>query len=279
MTKIRTIRRFFKIQELAVKPFGLAFLLATKCMQILMTPFMLGDFFRGFIRHHLHHVARYHNLFWSIDSSNILQRVKLTYLKEYDTVEWINNIPVDDILWDIGANIGMFSMLAGSRSIETVAFEPQAENYALLVKNINNNGLQKKVCALPLALYHEASVAILHVSSNHAGSAMNVFGQSGDNTNAKSSRQAALSLRGEDLIQYGILPPKHIKLDVDGNEKSVLLGISGLLGGVQSLLVEMHLHDKEECKDIHNFLVSHGLNTKTELNEAKYQNVIYTRNR
>lgn len=278
MTKINSSRRLVKIQELAIKPFGLVFVLATKGVHILLSLFKLGDFFRGFILHHLSYVAQYHNLFWSIDSSNILQRVKLTYLKEQDTVEWINNIPVDDVLWDIGANIGMFSVLAGSRSIQTFAFEPQSENYAVLVKNINNNRLQDKVRALPLALYHETSVAILHVSSNDAGSAMNVFGKSSDEVSDEGFHQAALSLRGEDLINYGVLPPKHIKLDVDGNERSVLLGISGLLSDVKSVLVEMHLHDKAECKDIHNLLVSHGLHAKTELGNSKYQNIIYTRN-
>ena len=277
MTKINSSRRLIKIQEMVIKPFGLTFVLVTKGLQVLLSPFMLGDLFRGFILHHLNYIALYHNLFWSIDNPNILQRVKLTYLKEHDTVEWINNIPVDDVLWDIGANIGMFAMLAGSRSIQTIAFEPQAENYAVLVKNINNNCLQEKVCALPLALYHEASVATLHVSSTDAGSAMNIFGQPSDGTSDTGFRQAALSLRGEDLIKYGVLPPKHIKLDVDGNERSVLLGISGLLDDVESILVEMHLHDKGECNDVHDLLVSHGLHTKTEPSDSKYQNIIYTR--
>ena len=47
-----------------------------------------------------------------------------------------------DVVLDLGAHIGCFSILAGSRSKKVFAFEPNDESYTLLRLNIKNNDLE-----------------------------------------------------------------------------------------------------------------------------------------
>ena len=64
-------------------------------------------------------------------------RVDSIYSKEPCTLEWIAEFKPDDILVDVGANVGMYSIwAAATRKIKVFAFEPEAQNYALLNRNI-----------------------------------------------------------------------------------------------------------------------------------------------
>ncbi len=59
-------------------------------------------------------------------------RVKTFFTQEPETLEWINsfNDKTKIIFWDIGANIGLYSIYATTRhsDIEVVSFEPSTNN-------------------------------------------------------------------------------------------------------------------------------------------------------
>ena len=42
-------------------------------------------------------------------------RVKTFFTKEPDTLNWIDNFKEDEIFWDIGANIGLYSLYAAKK--------------------------------------------------------------------------------------------------------------------------------------------------------------------
>jgi hypothetical protein len=66
--------------------------------------------------------------------------------REPETIEWIDGFEEDSVLWDIGANIGIFSLYANLRhGISVLAFEPAAPNYYVLNKNIEINRVAGKV--------------------------------------------------------------------------------------------------------------------------------------
>ncbi len=49
--------------------------------------------------------------------------------KEPETLEWINHLPSGAILWDIGANVGLYSIYAAKkRECKVWAFEPSIFN-------------------------------------------------------------------------------------------------------------------------------------------------------
>jgi hypothetical protein len=70
--------------------------------------------------------------------------------KEPETLEWIDSMPEHCVLWDVGANIGIYSLYAAqSKGAKVFAFEPSIFNLELLARNIHTNKLHKKICIVP----------------------------------------------------------------------------------------------------------------------------------
>ena len=69
--------------------------------------------------------------------------------KEPETIEWIDSFDQSKkiIFWDIGANIGIYSVYAATKfnNIEVVSFEPSTSNLRVLSRNISINNLQSKI--------------------------------------------------------------------------------------------------------------------------------------
>src|SRR5689334_19678778 len=64
-------------------------------------------------------------------------RAETLLSKEPETIRWIDSFSPGSVFWDIGANIGTFSLYAGlGHDISVVAFEPAAANYYVLSRNI-----------------------------------------------------------------------------------------------------------------------------------------------
>jgi len=75
-------------------------------------------------------------------------RVDTFFAKEPDTLEWIAGFQADEIMVDVDANVGMYSIWAAmTRNVRVIAFEPESQNYALLYRNIVLDGVEHKVLA------------------------------------------------------------------------------------------------------------------------------------
>ena len=61
--------------------------------------------------------------------------------KEPETIEWMDRLfKSDEVMWDIGANIGLYSLYAArAKGLKVFAFEPESTNFARLNNNINLN--------------------------------------------------------------------------------------------------------------------------------------------
>ena len=67
-------------------------------------------------------------------------RVDTLLSKEPVTIEWLNKIRSNEILLDVGANVGMYSIWAAKfRNANVIALEPEASNYFVLVYQIKMN--------------------------------------------------------------------------------------------------------------------------------------------
>ena len=72
-------------------------------------------------------------------------RVKKIFRKEPITIVWMDNIKSGEVVIDIGANVGMYSLMSAvSRNARVYAFEPEANNYNLLCHNIRLNNVMTK---------------------------------------------------------------------------------------------------------------------------------------
>ncbi len=64
------------------------------------------------------------------------------FTKEEGTIAWLENtIKPNDIFYDIGANLGLYSLKAAKMhdSVKVFAFEPHKINFATMVRNFDNN--------------------------------------------------------------------------------------------------------------------------------------------
>ena len=69
-------------------------------------------------------------------------RVDSIWTKEPETIDWLDSMPEHSVLWDIGANIGLYTCYAAKKSnCRVFAFEPSVFNLEVLARNIHLNGL------------------------------------------------------------------------------------------------------------------------------------------
>src|ERR1051325_5936164 len=62
--------------------------------------------------------------------------------KQPATIQWIDSFLPNSVFWDVGANVGVYTLYAARRgAAQVVAFEPAAVNYFLLAAHCEANGL------------------------------------------------------------------------------------------------------------------------------------------
>jgi FkbM family methyltransferase len=159
--------------------------------------------------------------------------------KEPWTVRWLEeNLRPGDVFYDIGANVGSYSLIAAALrdDIRVFAFEPGYANYSALCDNVLLNGRQDVVTPLPVALGDRTELVMLRYSDLAPGAAEHELTQT-----ASPHRQRLLAYRLDDFVKQFALPsPTLVKLDVDGAETAVLAGAAQTLArpDLRSLLVE-----------------------------------------
>jgi FkbM family methyltransferase len=172
---------------------------------------------------------------------------------ESETVEWVDTfVKPGDVLWDIGANIGLYSLYASlDKTVNVYAFEPSALNFALLVEHIQANNAGSNVHPLCIALGPETKIGHLQMrnfSTGHWGNALD-NAQNQFETFEPFFSQAIPAFRADDLRRVFNLPaPDHIKLDVDGIEELIIAGAIETLPKVKTLIVEIEGHNVENFK-------------------------------
>ena len=171
-------------------------------------------------------------------------RVQTIYTKEEDTVAWIRSMTPGQVFYDIGANIGLYTLLAAKQGLPVFAFEPESQNFGVLIRNLAMNKMTKsQVVAFPFCISDVQRIDTLRLSSLIAGGSCHSFGS---NENFKREEktwayeQGSVSFSLDSLVfECGMPQPTHIKVDVDGFEDKVLAGGLRVLEKTQSILVEM----------------------------------------
>lgn len=181
---------------------------------------------------------------------------KLTIKKEPETIEWLETFKDGEVFWDIGANVGVYSLYAALlNKVQTFDFEPSAANYFILNRNIKINQFAKKITAFCLALGDKSELSHLFMGDEgeELGGALNQFGAAldWDGKPFKAAfTQGMIGYSVDDLIStFNIGFPNHIKIDVDGIEDKVIVGCSQTLADprVKSVLIELNVERKDYC--------------------------------
>lgn len=192
-----------------------------------------------------------------------LYRARTLLTKEPETIEWIKGCTGGEVLWDIGACVGVYSLYAALKGLKVVSFEPQSVNYFLLNKNIEINKMDDKISAYCIAFSDKTKLNSFYMKSTEGGSAGHAFGQLIDWEGKKFTPvfvQGMIGFNIDDFISVFSPPfPNHIKIDVDGIEEKVVKGALNTLADLRlnSLLVE--IDNEENSKNIISLIESHGL--------------------
>jgi FkbM family methyltransferase len=173
-------------------------------------------------------------------------RAQTLLTKEPETIAWLDRVRPGEVVWDVGANVGCYTLYAAvARGARVVAFEPGAANYAALNENVRLSGVGDRVTALCVALAERTGLAPLHMRFVEPGGACAAFGDARDEAGRAFTpvfSQGTLGMSVDDLLALrGVEAPDHIKLDVDGLEEAILRGATSTLreGRVKSLSVEI----------------------------------------
>ncbi|MGE5616783.1 MAG: FkbM family methyltransferase, partial [Bacillota bacterium] len=157
-----------------------------------------------------------------------------------------------------GANVGMYTVWAAkTRGARVFAFEPEAQNYALLNRNIMLNGLMDRVTAYCMGLSDQPGLSVLHMHDLRIGGSCHAMGEALGPLREKMDvrfRQGSIAGTVDELVAARAMPaPTHIKIDVDGFEPKVIAGARGTLAGpgVRSLLIETNQNLEDHRAMVH----------------------------
>lgn len=194
------------------------------------------------------------------------------YVQGYDAddvAQFVARLEPGDCFVDVGANQGLFSVLAAKRvghSGLVIAFEPQIAMAARLKRNATLNEVD--VVCMPYALSSQAQ--LLRIAPDreaHSGT-------------------MAVATTG-DFVCAGPFPAELLaeianrkvfaKIDCEGYEMAVLEGLSVLLPRIHSLVIEIDSVNLAKYgnrpEDIYGHLARHGLHTQTPPRAGHYDAV------
>ncbi len=181
---------------------------------------------------------------YAYTGSNVAKHAGSMMSREPDTIAWIEeHIRPGDHLWDIGANIGIYSIYACLRDgVTATAFEPVSGNFAVLVNAITLNGLGERITPLAMGVSDKTGLLTIYLIDTAPGTGLHALDKPANVQGAFEPKAAVIVavIRGDDAIsKFGVKQPTHIKIDVDGHEIRVLEGLLPVLPGVKTLWIEM----------------------------------------
>jgi FkbM family methyltransferase len=215
----------------------------------------------------------------SVPNRLTMYRAKTYFTKEPETIEWLDEIKLNSIVWDIGANVGLYSLYAAKqRNCDIVAFEPSVFNLELLARNISKNNLSDKITIVPLALSDKEGSGLFNMSNPEWGGALSTFDKKFDqygNTIDVKFNYSIQGVSGDSMVnKMGLTQPDYLKIDVDGVEHFILSGMQEILPKVKSVIIEINDEFEEQLKITHELLIKAGFALKKKCVEGVPKGVL-----
>jgi FkbM family methyltransferase len=175
-------------------------------------------------------------------------RAETLFTKEPCTIDWIESFKPGEVFWDIGANVGGYSVWAAKHGAKVIAFEPESSNYAVLCRNfaLNETGLAYCLALTDSNAARQGRMinpSVLYLTKMEPGGSCHSFDkQVGFDLQPRPGiPQGAIGSSVDVLVSLGFAAPDHIKIDVDGFEHKVIDGaLVTLANGVKSLQIEVN---------------------------------------
>lgn len=196
-----------------------------------------------------------YGIYYNVSSGFSWDRFNRAYDAEPLFFLFMNSMRSNSIFWDIGACLGTFSSYAMKNKVVTIAFEANPYNVKDLYENMSLNIPRDWNAAgslvIPICLSSGNNMIFLDGSEQIIGNAIAIKNSKGNKFNMLIP---SLNLN---FLQLKKLPiPSHIKIDVDGNEISVLKSLEHVLKSkkVKYLYIEI----SQSFKRINNLIEKKG---------------------
>lgn len=161
-----------------------------------------------------------------------------------------------DIVWDIGANVGLFSFAAAAmagREGRVLAVEPDTDLVGLLRRSAAGAAGHAPVEILPAALSDDLSVARFHIARrNRATSHLAGYGSAMAGGVRSTRLVPTVTL---DWLAERFPAPDVLKIDVEGAELAVLAGGTEVLDDGPTVICEVSGHNAAAVSGL---LAAHG---------------------
>lgn len=160
-----------------------------------------------------------------------------TVEKEPETVAWIEKyMNPGEVLWDIGANIGMYSLIAAHNGVKVVAVEPAILTAGQLIENIVLNGLHGKIIPIPFGIGVAEGVSTFNYFEIWPGSS----GHNSGHPNRVSFTHPHFYITLNRLMTF-VPKPSHIKIDIDGHDFNILEKATDVLNYKELRTIQMEV--------------------------------------
>jgi|TARA_B100000745_G_C20131887_1_gene387873 FkbM family methyltransferase len=172
-----------------------------------------------------------------VNSTDLMALTNVWMINEYEIEKF--KIKKDDIMIDVGAHIGLFSLLASKSCFagKIFSYEPINENFEMLMQNIKSNKL-KNIFPFNLAVSKNTSNVKLFLDKDE--SAHSIFQK---NTSYVTVESISLQKIFDD---NDINFCKILKLDCEGAEYEIIDSLPDkYFEKIQNMIIEYHLADSK----------------------------------
>jgi FkbM family methyltransferase len=163
-----------------------------------------------------------------------------------------------DIVVDVGAHIGQYTILASKRvglTGQVISIEPEPRNFEILMRNISLNQLHN-VKPVPCAAYSSHIKTKLFLPEEESGRTIyNTVMKERAGNNGRYVEVDAATLDSV-LESLGLSKVNWIKIDVEGAELEVLRGACNIMAQSNKVRVLVEIHSVSLYKDVSEYLKS-----------------------
>jgi FkbM family methyltransferase len=161
-----------------------------------------------------------------------------------------------DIWLDAGANIGAFVCRFGKKVSKIISYEPDSENFNMLIRNITHNNITNAVCVNAALVGNEDETRDFYINNKT---------NKGTHTLIPTRGRTKITVKTENI---NAVLKKHnvnkIKLDIEGGEYELLKVMD--LTNIEEIIMEYHFSmlkdkDKKMYYEVLDILESNGFET------------------
>jgi len=205
---------------------------------------------------------------------------------ETENLDFIDMIKSDEIMYDLGACEGRFSIYAAKKGVRVVSFEPEKKNFLVFSQNLELNNLNNNsVMAINAGIGAKNGKAILNIGQPWEGGHQKIVKhkeiRKDLNFNFVEEQEIDIISLDSFILEGRGPVPDYLKIDIDGSEMPFLKGAVNTFQdeNLKGIIFELNEIDPN-FSNIMDFLNKNGFIEDRRIsvpNETSLYNIIFSR--